>query len=386
MREFRTPNESLIRQRELRGWSQRKVAAEIGTTEKRVSAWERGESVPSPHYQEQLCTLFGQDAEALNFIQPRITITPLHVVSEEGIMTERLDQAESILNLAWDAWFASRPQQAMREMLNLLPRLDRIRYSTQPSIHVVRAQHLTIRCHGLLGALYLDALQNDTALHHYVQAQAIAESIHDLDQATTYLALIGDVLRRKDDKLTAIARMELASKQATTTGRANRGHILQLLAYTYADVGNAPDFERTISEATDLLAHTGEGLDTAQHEFIPFEVFEIRGKANRDLGRPLAAIPFLEQAEKSLAGQAVTPRWHALLEISRSQAFCDAGDLEVGIELAKRGFTMAAQCQSPRQMNRVKKLLRKLDGSEHKQDKRVGDLREMLHEYYLRER
>ena len=54
----RPPNEKLRLERELRGWSQKKVAATIGTDEKRVSAWERGESVPGPYYQERLCALF----------------------------------------------------------------------------------------------------------------------------------------------------------------------------------------------------------------------------------------------------------------------------------------------------------------------------------------
>lgn len=43
MRELRTPNESLIRQRQLRSW-QRKVAVEIGTTEKRASVLEYTEA------------------------------------------------------------------------------------------------------------------------------------------------------------------------------------------------------------------------------------------------------------------------------------------------------------------------------------------------------
>jgi len=376
-------NDYLARERQLRGGSQKHVAALLDTVEKRVSAWERGESVPSPHFQEKLCALFGKNAEDLGFLRATAS-TPLFIVSQDGSMSERLDQAESIVNLAWEAWFASRPERAAQETRKLLPRLDRVRLSNGPAIHVLRAQNLAIRCHGLLGGVYLDAMQNDLALYHYTQAQSLAEEIHDLDQSTTYLALIGDVLRRKDDKIAAISHMELARNQASTAERATRGHILQLLAYTYADTGHANEFESTIAEATDLLSHTGEGLDAAQHEFIPFEVYEIRGKANRDLRKPLAAIPYLELAEKSLVGEIVTPRWHALLEISRSQAFCDAGDLDVGITLATRGFQMAHQCQSPRQMNRVRKLLRKLEAGEHKTDRRVGDLKELLYEHYLR--
>ena len=77
-------------------------------------------------------------------------------------------------------------------------------------------------------------------------------------------------------------------------------------------------------------------------------------------------------------------RWHALLEISRGQAFCDAGDLTTGIDLASKGFLMATQCQSPRQMNRVRKLLGKLEESQMKNERKVHELRELLHETYLR--
>lgn len=372
-------NERLINARLSRGWSQNRVAEAIGARTKQVSAWETGVNTPSSHYQEKLCVLFGQSASELGFIKSAIVI----VASEEYGMSAELDHVELIVNLSWEAWFASRPARAAEAILKLLPRLDHIRHSSGPAIQVLRAQNLTIRAHGLLGALCLDRMENDSALYHYTLAHNIAAAIHDLDQETTYLALIGDVLRRQDKKIAAIERMELARSEAAQASRSTRGHILQLLAYTHADTGHAHEFEQTISEATDLLSHSGEGQDTAAHEFIPFEVYEIRGKANRDLGNPLAAIPYLEAAEKSLAGEIVTPRWHALLEISRSQAFCDAGDLETGIALAQRGFIMAQQCQSPRQMNRVRKLLKKLEAGEHKEDKHVGSLRDLLYAHYL---
>ena len=296
-----------------------------------------------------------------------------------------LDMAESTIDLAWETWFAARPAKVTQEITKLLPRLYRIHQRAPKPVQQLRAQQLAIRCHGLLGSIYLDGMYNDPALYHYMQAHALAEEIHDLDQATTYLALVGDVLRRKDQKIEAISRMELARDQAEHAERATRGHILQLLAYTQADTGNAHEFDTTIEEATDMLAHSGGGLDAAQHEFIPFEVLEIRGKGNRDLGRPLQALPYLDQAEKSLENKSVTPRWRALLMISRSQAYCDAGDMENGIALAKSGFLLSKQCDSPRQMNRVRKLARKLRQSEHKEDKRVGELGELLYETYLGE-
>ena len=382
------PNNILRRERQLRGWSQQKVAELVGTSEDVVSRWERGERKPSPFYQEKFCVLYGKNAEELGFIQPHLNqpSTVITLVTDiNQAINERLDQAESIINLAWEAWFASRPKLATRETTKLLPNLEKMIYMPLATVQVLRTKELVIRCHGLLGAIYLDALQNDSALYHYIQAHKFAEEIHDTNLTVTYLALMGDVLRKQNDKATAISYMENARDQATRANQAALGHILQLLAYTYGDIGNETAFEQTISEATDLLAFTGEGRDTTKKEFIPFEVYEIRGKANRDLGKPLKALPYLELAEKSLnKAESVTPRWHALLEISRGQAFCDAGDITTAVDVVSKGFLMAYQCHSPHQMNRVRKLLMKLENSPFRNHPRVQDLKNLLYETYMR--
>ena len=80
----------------------------------------------------------------------------------------------------------------------------------------------------------------------------------------------------------------------------------------------------------------------------------------------------------------MTPRWQALLEISRAQAYCDAGDIAIGIELACKGFLKAYQCHSPHQMNRVRKSLRKLEKSPFHNHPRVQDLKNLLYETYMR--
>ncbi len=70
------PLEKLRTERELRGWSQRKVATEIGTSEKRVSAWELGESAPGPHFREKLCLLFGKNTLELGLQGKRAPASP----------------------------------------------------------------------------------------------------------------------------------------------------------------------------------------------------------------------------------------------------------------------------------------------------------------------
>ena len=51
------PNSILRRERQLRGWSQRRVAELVETSEDVVSRWERGGRKPSPFYQEKFCIL-----------------------------------------------------------------------------------------------------------------------------------------------------------------------------------------------------------------------------------------------------------------------------------------------------------------------------------------
>ena len=72
------------------------------------------------------------------------------------------------------------------------------------------------------------------------------------------------------------------------------------------------------------------------------------------------------------------------LEISRAQALCDAGDITTGIDVACKGFMMAYQCRPPRQMNRVRKLLRKLEKGPFRNHPKLQDLKNLLYETYMR--
>lgn len=64
-----TPNRRLKQARELRGWSQAKVAAQLGTDATTVSRWERGLFSPTPYFREKLCTLFSKNAAELGLLE-----------------------------------------------------------------------------------------------------------------------------------------------------------------------------------------------------------------------------------------------------------------------------------------------------------------------------
>ena len=56
-------------ERELRGWSQARVAEAVGTNTRTVIRWEQGQTIPYPYYRERLCALFGKNARELGLLE-----------------------------------------------------------------------------------------------------------------------------------------------------------------------------------------------------------------------------------------------------------------------------------------------------------------------------
>jgi transcriptional regulator with XRE-family HTH domain len=62
MKKASIPNQRLKAERELRGWSQKYVANQLGADAYYLSRWVHGTASPSPFYRKKLCTLFGKNA------------------------------------------------------------------------------------------------------------------------------------------------------------------------------------------------------------------------------------------------------------------------------------------------------------------------------------
>ncbi len=63
-----SPNHKLKHERELRGWSQAKLAEKIGASCATVNRWEQGVKLPTPSLRERLCSLFGKNTEELGLL------------------------------------------------------------------------------------------------------------------------------------------------------------------------------------------------------------------------------------------------------------------------------------------------------------------------------
>src|SRR5437588_3062622 len=63
-----TPNLKLRHERDRRCWSQQEVADLVGTTPLNVGRWERGITMPGPHFRHKLCEIFEKSAQELGLV------------------------------------------------------------------------------------------------------------------------------------------------------------------------------------------------------------------------------------------------------------------------------------------------------------------------------
>ena len=81
------PVHGLKQERELRGWSQARVAELLETDSGNVSRWERGISSPSPYYRERLCRLYEKNMQELGLLSEKQRESGEREV--EGVSTEQ---------------------------------------------------------------------------------------------------------------------------------------------------------------------------------------------------------------------------------------------------------------------------------------------------------
>lgn len=59
----------LKRERTRRGWSQARLAEELGTEIKTISRWECGQVIPVAYFREKLCSTFGLSLQELGLLE-----------------------------------------------------------------------------------------------------------------------------------------------------------------------------------------------------------------------------------------------------------------------------------------------------------------------------
>ena len=131
--EERVPNERLRHARSLKGWSQAKLAEEVGTSFEMVSRWERGISIPTLYFRVQLCATLGMTAEELGLVHspsdllatptsPFVFLACSYADSEKTIVTQLKTVLQNRGITLWSSRHISRqgmeqPRKALREVV-----------------------------------------------------------------------------------------------------------------------------------------------------------------------------------------------------------------------------------------------------------------------------
>lgn len=126
-----TPNWRLKQERERHCWSQLEVADQIGTTSLNVSRWERGITFPTPHFRQELCTLFGKSASELGLLQDETTDAEKVSEAEAQLPQQEIagSQPEAEVEQPWNVAFWRNPFFTGRE--SLLQRLHEQLHNTR---------------------------------------------------------------------------------------------------------------------------------------------------------------------------------------------------------------------------------------------------------------
>lgn len=90
------PNYRLKEAREQRGWSQARVAEQVGTDAGNVSRWERGYSSPSPYYREKLSMLFGKEVGDLGLLRENDQVSPQPCTPDPAVAASDEQQPETL--------------------------------------------------------------------------------------------------------------------------------------------------------------------------------------------------------------------------------------------------------------------------------------------------
>ena len=91
------PVHPLKHERETRGWSQARLAEQLGVSVRTVNRWEQGQTLPYPYYREQLCILFSKSAFELGILPDNYAPAPSSALPQTREAHSSVDHSSPLL-------------------------------------------------------------------------------------------------------------------------------------------------------------------------------------------------------------------------------------------------------------------------------------------------
>ena len=407
-------NVPLRRERQLRGWSQRKVAELVETSEDVVSRWERGERKLGPFFQEKLCALYEKSTEELGFLVEDeddlkslegrktsdtantsliVDLPPLPLALQEqdkeiGRLLARkvarlqhwvVDSLEEGTHLRWQLYYTSRNSLTEDGLLSQIARLEQL---ADDSSHYQRVCRILAQNYQLAGSLARDRFQYTKSLNYFQQAEHLDEDIHLPDLTAAALARQAVAFLRKDQKRylkKALALYSAAVEKAEHAEAYTRAYVLSGYAEALARNSDHDACIRSLDQAEQFLSTTPHVPLEEDFAFVRLTLQSLadsRGECYVLLGKPEKGLEHLHTAQKTLDQNMGRNTCRLLMQ--QAEAYLAAHQPDACVQQTLKGLEIARLLESTSNIYWASEILAKLRASAFGQEPVIDELQEAI--------
>ncbi|GCE15040.1 helix-turn-helix domain-containing protein [Tengunoibacter tsumagoiensis] len=351
------PNTRLKHAREKKGWSQARVATAIeAPDEATISRWETGKRVPSLHYQEKLCDLFGLDSFELGFIdEPQKEKSESDPNRREVMLaigaaltgvpfiprSDYLLQCMHSLKMCWRLYFNGNSDIIEPYLHIYLPQLQKT--VQEDTRNRKLAAHLCSQAYQLYTELCTDKEDFGTARSAVEQALQYAQVAEDNNLYVAASIRLGNIFFHKKQPKYALNAYEKTTPLINTVTPLLRGR-------TYAGMAEVTGMMQQKSEALSYIGlakehYPDKPANDPAFPYTNFTQYSLHvfgsGQTHLYLGQPEEAVKSFRHADKHIVEAHTDPLTHVDLRYYHAQAFSDMGDLEGSCHYIEQGVSLA---------------------------------------------
>lgn len=400
--ESKVPNIKLRYQRELRGWSQKRLADQIDTSKEMVSKWEGGQN-PGKYYQEKLCNLFGKSAQELGFLPEPEPDQPSSLSPDNSQQnspenndlqeTDRLivrklarvqnwivESLEDGTRLRWQCYYTSSNSLTEDGLLSQIARLEQL--AVDGGDLYQRVCRILAQNYQLAGSLARDRFRYAKSIDYFQKAEQLDADIQLSDLTATAIVRQAVALLRKDQKRyldRSRALCILAVDKAKHAEPYTQAYVLSKYAEVLARKGNYDECIESLDQAETLLGsvtHVPIEEDFAYVRFTLQSLTDSRGECYVLLGKPEQGLEYLLADQKKLDQK--MSRNSCRLLMQQSEAYLAAGKPDTCVQQALKGLEVARLLESTSNVYWASEILAKLRLSAFGKEAIVDELQEAI--------
>lgn len=393
-RNLKEPNHLLRLEREKRGWSQSRLAGEIGTDSSTVSRWERGERGVDFIFQEKLCLLFEKDAIELGFTQQisssnvQLDTPQINEIEAQDMNKSRRDFIKEAMSIAlWErlstalkkpayvdetlitelkniteSYWNLRANISSHSLIkNVTSHLDSIiellQYSYAEEIRKPLCS-LAGTAAQLLGQMSFDMKDHTSAREYY---KVSIEAAQEANDAALYASALGRMSflflenNQPGEALTLLEKShQLAKLSKTNTTSA---WLFAIEAEAYASINSSSNQTaclKALDQAEQAINQTVTTTDPYKTGFNRSRLAGYKGVCFVRLNQPEAAISSLNEALSTAGYASLRRRSRILTDIAT--AYVLQGEFEEGCNFAHQALDLTQQTKSAMVLQRIHKF------------------------------